>query len=136
MTRFAAIVFAMLCALGLAISGAGAQAGGDERIKNGDFGQGLEFWAVDQPCSSCSLDVPTSDAGRPVCRAEVHSLWPWDGQWVLESAGDVIVGGQSLAQQLGVQEIFGWPPRSNEDCRTWLSEFIRHEETGVPTGAR
>jgi hypothetical protein len=57
MTRFGAIVLVMVCALGLAIPAVGAQAGGDELVKNGDFAQGLEFWTVDQPCSSCWLDV-------------------------------------------------------------------------------
>jgi len=47
----------MVCALGLAVFTVGAQDGGDELIQNGDFGQGLEFWTVDQPCSSCWLEV-------------------------------------------------------------------------------
>ncbi|MBN1200542.1 MAG: hypothetical protein JXJ20_01680 [Anaerolineae bacterium] len=38
----------------------------------------------------------------------VHVLAAWQGQWLLEVDGDVIIGGQSLCQQMGYDEIFGW----------------------------
>jgi hypothetical protein len=38
----------------------------------------------------------------------IKGLWWWDGHWVLEVAGEVIVDGGSLNQELGYEEIFGW----------------------------
>jgi hypothetical protein len=38
----------------------------------------------------------------------VRGLWAWDGHWVLEVDGQVIIDGQSLNQELGYDEIFGW----------------------------
>lgn len=39
----------------------------------------------------------------------VKGLWSWDGHWVLEVDGEVVwADGQSLNQELGYDEIFGW----------------------------
>jgi Tol biopolymer transport system component len=38
----------------------------------------------------------------------VKGLWAWQGQWVVELDGQVIVDGRSLNQALGYDEIFGW----------------------------
>jgi len=38
----------------------------------------------------------------------VKTLWSYNGQWVLESEGDVIIDGQSQREQLGYEEMFGW----------------------------
>ncbi|MGE5617958.1 MAG: hypothetical protein ACM3US_01725 [Sphingomonadaceae bacterium] len=38
----------------------------------------------------------------------IKGLWSWDGHWVLEVDGEVVVDGESLNQQLGYDEIFGW----------------------------
>lgn len=35
-------------------------------------------------------------------------LQEWQGQWVLETAGQVIINGDSLNEQLGYDEIFNW----------------------------
>jgi hypothetical protein len=52
--------------------------------------------------------IYTVTPSGPYVEPPVHSLWSWDGHWVLESEGDVIIDGQSLKQQLGAQEVFGW----------------------------
>ena len=38
----------------------------------------------------------------------VKGLWSWRDRWVLEVDGQVIIDGQSLNQQLGYDEVFGW----------------------------
>jgi hypothetical protein len=38
----------------------------------------------------------------------VKGLWAWDGHWVLEVDGQVIIDGRNLNQELGYDEIFGW----------------------------
>ncbi len=38
----------------------------------------------------------------------IKGLWSWDGHWVLEVDGQVLVDGKSLNQELGYDEIFGW----------------------------
>lgn len=38
----------------------------------------------------------------------VKSLWSWDGHWVLEVMGDVIIDGKSTKAAAGYDEIFGW----------------------------
>jgi hypothetical protein len=38
----------------------------------------------------------------------VKELWSWDGHWVLEVAGQVVIDGQSLNKQQGYAEVFGW----------------------------
>ena len=38
----------------------------------------------------------------------VKGLWAWNGHWVLEVAGEIIVDGQSLNTQQGYAEAFGW----------------------------
>jgi hypothetical protein len=38
----------------------------------------------------------------------IKGLWPWDGRWVLEVAGEVVVDGRSLNQEMGYDEVFGW----------------------------
>lgn len=38
----------------------------------------------------------------------VKGLTAWNGQWVLEIDGQVIVDGQNLNEELGYDEIFGW----------------------------
>lgn len=44
----------------------------------------------------------------PFVEPPVKALWAWEWHWVLEVAGEVLVDGQSLNQQLGFEEIFGW----------------------------
>jgi hypothetical protein len=38
----------------------------------------------------------------------VKGLWGWDGHWVLEVDGQLIIDGQSLNEELGYNEVFGW----------------------------
>ena len=38
----------------------------------------------------------------------VKGLWAWDGHWVLEVDGQLIIDGQSLNEELGYDEVFGW----------------------------
>lgn len=38
----------------------------------------------------------------------LKGLWSWNGHWVLEVDGQVIVDGRSLNEELGYQEIFAW----------------------------
>lgn len=38
----------------------------------------------------------------------VHGLWSWQGQWVLEVEGDVIIDGASAKAEQGYDEMFGW----------------------------
>jgi hypothetical protein len=38
----------------------------------------------------------------------VRGLWAWNGKWVLEADGQVIIDGQNLGQDLGYDEVFGW----------------------------
>lgn len=38
----------------------------------------------------------------------VKGLWSWGDHWVLEVKGVVLVDGQSLNQQMGYDEVFGW----------------------------
>jgi hypothetical protein len=38
----------------------------------------------------------------------VKGLWSWDGHWVLEAEGDIIIDGDSLNDQHGYSESFGW----------------------------
>lgn len=45
---------------------------------------------------------------EPTIDNPVKGLWSWDGHWVLEVEGQVIIDGQSLNQELGHDEIFGW----------------------------
>jgi hypothetical protein len=45
---------------------------------------------------------------EPTIDNPVKGLWGWDGHWVLEVDGQVIIDGQSLNQELGYDEIFGW----------------------------
>jgi|AMZC01.1.fsa_nt_AMZC01000742.1_16 hypothetical protein len=44
----------------------------------------------------------------PFVEPPVKALWAWEWHWVLEVAGDVLIDGQSLRQQLGYEEIFEW----------------------------
>ena len=52
--------------------------------------------------------VYTVTPAGPFVEPPVKSLWSWDGHWVLEVDGTVLVDGQSLNAQLGYDEIFGW----------------------------
>lgn len=38
----------------------------------------------------------------------VKALWSWQGQWVLEVEGDIVINGVSLNDQQGCSESFGW----------------------------
>jgi hypothetical protein len=38
----------------------------------------------------------------------IKGIWSWEGRWVLEVAGQVVVEGKSLNQQMDYGEIFGW----------------------------
>jgi len=50
-----------------------------------------------------ALVVPGLRVDNPV-----KGLWSWNGHWVLEVDGQVIMGGRRLNQDLGYDEIFGW----------------------------
>lgn len=41
-------------------------------------------------------------------RHGVYRLSAWDGRWVAEARGEVIIGGSSLNRQHGYDETFGW----------------------------
>lgn len=45
---------------------------------------------------------------EPQIDSPVKGLWSWDGQWVLEANGHLIVDGQDLNEELGYGEMFGW----------------------------
>lgn len=38
----------------------------------------------------------------------VKALWSWNGHWVLQTDNAVIIDGQSLNDQIGAAEVFGW----------------------------
>ena len=40
----------------------------------------------------------------------IKGLWAWDGHWVLEVDGHVVIDGKSLNKELGYDEIFHWRP--------------------------
>ncbi len=40
----------------------------------------------------------------------LKGLWAWDGRWVLEVDGQVVIDGKSLNKELGYDEIFHWRP--------------------------
>jgi hypothetical protein len=44
----------------------------------------------------------------------VKGLWAWEGHWVLEVDGQVIVDGKSLNEEQGYDEIFGWRPLNGQ----------------------
>jgi hypothetical protein len=52
--------------------------------------------------------VYTVTPSGPFVEPPVKALWSWDGHWVLEVDGTVLVDGESLNAQLGYDEIFGW----------------------------
>ncbi len=61
MRRFKLVIMLALVGIILAVGRVGAQ-DGDSLIRNGDFAHGLNYWAVDQPCSSCWMDVQVDAA--------------------------------------------------------------------------
>ncbi len=44
----------------------------------------------------------------PFVEPPVKSLWSWNGQWLIESEGRVILDGTDLTAQMGLDEMFGW----------------------------
>lgn len=61
---------------------------GDGLIQNGDFQQGLEFWTISQPCTSCWMEVTGDDAsGRRIL------MWERTGS---NGSGSAISARQSL----------------------------------------
>ena len=52
--------------------------------------------------------IYTVTPSGPFVEPPVKALWAWEWHWVLEVAGDVLIDGQSLRQQLGFEEIFEW----------------------------
>lgn len=47
--------------------------------------------------------------GKPISAANpLKGLWSWNGHWVLEVDGQVIIDGKSLNEELGYEEIFAW----------------------------
>jgi hypothetical protein len=52
--------------------------------------------------------VYTYTPGEPWAEPPVHALGSWDGHWLIEAEGQVLVDGESLNAQLGYDEIFGW----------------------------
>ena len=44
----------------------------------------------------------------PAVDNPLRGLWSWDGRWVLEVDGQVVVDGKSLNEDLGCEEVFGW----------------------------
>lgn len=48
-------------------------------------------------------DLPPTVADLPV-----KGFYGWNGQWVVELKGDVIIEGKSLKEQHGYDEVFGW----------------------------
>ncbi len=52
--------------------------------------------------------VYTFNEQGPHVDIPVKGLWSWNGHWVLEVDGQVMVDGKSLNQELGYDEIFNW----------------------------
>jgi hypothetical protein len=52
--------------------------------------------------------IYTYAPGEMFVEPPVHSLWSWDGHWVLEVEGDVIIDGASAKTDPGYDEMFGW----------------------------
>jgi hypothetical protein len=48
------------------------------------------------------------EAARMRVDEPVKGLWSFQGQWVLEADGEVVIDGKSLNEQLGYEEAFGW----------------------------
>ena len=38
----------------------------------------------------------------------IKGLWAWDGHWILEMEGHVVIDGKSSNKELGYDEIFNW----------------------------
>jgi hypothetical protein len=72
-----------------------------------DTGEQHERYAVQRGNETVyeftELIVPGPRVDNPV-----KGLWSWMGKWILEVDGQVIVNGESLEQELGYDEIFGW----------------------------
>lgn len=49
--------------------------------------------------------IPTRGAAG---LSPIRGLWAWNGQWVLEVEGHIVIDGQELNQKLGAQETFDW----------------------------
>jgi hypothetical protein len=52
--------------------------------------------------------VYTYTPDGPWVEPPIRSLWSWDGHWLIEAEGEVLVDGESLNAQLGYDEIFAW----------------------------
>ncbi len=52
--------------------------------------------------------VYTWDAGGPRPDDPCKGLWSWEGHWVLEVDGRLVVDGQEMNPQLGYDEVFNW----------------------------
>jgi hypothetical protein len=51
----------------------------------------------------CSVAVPGPQVDNPI-----KGLWSWQGHWVLEVAGQVVMDGENLGRTRGYAEVFGW----------------------------
>lgn len=77
---------------------------GDELVMVDVLGKSDDTYQVRKGDRSVySVTVPGPRVDNPI-----KGLWSWDGQWVLEVAGNVIVNGTNLNQQAGYAEAFGW----------------------------
>jgi hypothetical protein len=75
-------------------------------------GKLLSLQRTDNPGRIDLLDkleiIYTQYLDSPAIDEPVKGLWSWNGHWVLEVAGQIIIDGQSLNQQMGYSEAFGW----------------------------
>lgn len=74
-----------------------------------------------------STDVPEQGIDNPV-----KGLWAWQGNWVLEVKGEVIIDGKSHNRERGHDEIFGWRMLGGEP----FYFFRRQSEIGIHYAAK
>jgi hypothetical protein len=77
---------------------------GQDLVSVNGVGVGMrEFWVMvgDQVVFSSPMSPWTA-------RLPLRRLDAWEGQWLVEVGGEVIIGGKSLNQQLAYEEIFDW----------------------------
>jgi hypothetical protein len=79
---------------------------GEDLVTVQGVGNGLrDFWLL-----TGSRVVYTAPMGPWTAVVPLRRLDTWDGTWLVEVSGEVLIGGHSLNQQLGYDEIFGWQP--------------------------
>ncbi len=76
---------------------------------------------------ACTHQIDTVGVDNPV-----KGLWSWDGRWVLEVSGTVLVDGESLNRQLGYHEVFGWRLLDGEP----FYFFTKGDGTGISYAGR